>query len=142
MGYKYRKNYTFSAGTFKSDYDLVRSEVDIVAKSGGSEVRYQLFKGLFSDLKEEFLNTATNKAVIINIDGDIYNSAVDALNIVNNRIQTGTVILFDDFNCFNASKNAGERKAFAEFCETTQFEFEKWFSYAYAGPAFLCVGTK
>lgn len=131
-------NMTFDAGTFVSDFDSVNSNVQKAAMG----FDFKLFKGLFMDSKKSFLSVATRKAVIINIDGDLYQSAVDALNIVEERIQIGTVILFDDYNCYNANKNAGERRAFSEFREKSLYEFEEWFSYHYAGQAFLCVGEK
>ena len=138
MPLNYEGNMTFQAGTFVSDFNSVNSKVEKAAKG----LDFKLFKGLFMDCKYSFLSVATQKAVIINIDGDIYQSAVDALNIVEARIQIGTVILFDDYNCYNANKNAGERRAFSEFREKSLYEFEEWFSYHYAGQAFLCVGEK
>jgi hypothetical protein len=131
-------NVTFQEGTFKCDFDSVIAEVEKEALG----VDYKLFKGLFMDCKESFLSIATRKAAVINIDGDLYQSTVDALNIVEERIQVGTVILFDDFNCYNANKNAGERRAFSEFRDKSLYEFEEWFSYHYSGQAFLCVGEK
>jgi len=79
------------------------------------------------------------KAAIINIDCDIYESTCDVLNISAPWIQVGSVLLFDDYNCYCADNHKGERKAFLEFQENTKFKFEKWFTYQYAGQAFLCV---
>ena len=76
---------------------------------------------------------------IVNIDGDLYESAKDALDIVKDHIQVGTVLLFDDYNAYCADNRAGERRAFREFCGKTSFKFEPWFTYQYSGQSFLCV---
>ena len=76
---------------------------------------------------------------IVNIDGDLYESAKDALDIVKDHIQVGTVLLFDDYNAYNADNRKGERRAFIEFQDQTKSKFEKWFTYHYSGQAFLCV---
>ena len=130
------ENASFAEGTFMTDYKLV---YDKCLASGMNNKSFQLYKGLFSDTAGELQKNISAKAAIINVDSDIYESAKDALNIMKDRIQVGTVLLFDDCNAYNADNRKGERKAFREFQEQTNLKFEKWFTYQYAGQSFLCV---
>ncbi len=84
----------------------------------------------------------TRKACIINLDCDLYQSTKDALEISSPYIQTGTVMLMDDYNAFAADNSKGQRRAFHEFSRRSSYDFEPWFSYMYVGQAFLCVGHK
>jgi hypothetical protein len=97
--------------------------------------QFELIESFYSELQAD---TFTNKAAVIHIDADIYQSAVEALELMRNSIQQGTVILFDDYNCFDASNNKGERRALREFSEKTGIFFEPWFAYRNVGQAFLC----
>ena len=84
----------------------------------------------------------TNRKVsIVNFDCDLEQSTTDALNIVKDFIQIGTILLFDDYNAFNANQNQGQRKSFSEFNEKSEFVFEKYFSYHYSGQSFLSTIT-
>ena len=61
-------------------------------------------------------------------------------SIIQNNFQIGTVLLFDDWNTFNADEKKGQRRAFSEFQKSSNKKFEKWFTYKYVGQAFLCIG--
>lgn len=76
-----------------------------------------LHEGYFS---EEFFAglLKTSKfppAALILVDCDLYYSTVPVLRFVTNVISDGTIILFDDYNCFNASNDRGQRRALREF---------------------------
>lgn len=73
---------------------------------------------------------------IVNIDSDLYESARDSFTIIEKYLQVGTVVLCDDCNADNLK---GERRAFAEFAEKSQFKFAKWFVYQFSDQAFMCV---
>ena len=59
------------------------------------------------------------KFAIVHIDGDLYQSAIDALDglFARDLVSDGCVILFDDWNCNRASPKFGERRAWAEMVE-------------------------
>ena len=82
------------------------------------------------------------KIAILNIDCDLKSSTIDALEIIKNFLQIGTIILFDDYNQFNANNEKGQRKAFNDFEKNNQFQFEKLYTYGFAGQSFLIVGYK
>jgi O-methyltransferase len=130
-------NPTFGAGTFISDFDEVHNKC---VQAGMHS--FFLYKGLFKESHNELKSKISKQVAIVNIDGDIYESAKDSFEMIEPYLQVGTVLLLDDYNAFNADNTRGERKAMAEFSLRSDFVFEKWFSYHYVGQAFLCVGKK
>jgi O-methyltransferase len=128
-------NATFAGNTFVSSLDNVKSRCDSAGMPSG---QYRLYQGLFSATKEALISDL-KKIAILNIDSDLYESALDALTISGPYLQVGSVVMFDDYNAFHADNRKGERRAFREFCLTSRYKFEPWFSYMYSGQAFLCV---
>jgi len=122
----------FSKGDFTASEILVEKNC---LDAGMPRNQFQLIKSFYSDIPSE---TLINKAALIHIDVDIYQSAIEALSLCKNIIQQGTVVLFDDYNCFSASNDKGERRALREFSEETGIFFEPWFAYRNVGQAFLC----
>jgi len=55
------------------------------------------------------------KARVVNIDCDLYNSARQALEFVQPFLQDGTVLLFDDWLCYRADPGKGEQRAAREW---------------------------
>ena len=130
---------SFAPGNFICDLNTVKTKVN-KANRDGIEIQY--YKGLFCDTKAEFQSSMQNRKIAIaNIDCDLQESAADALSCIEQNIDIGTVVLFDDYNCFNADNNKGQRKAFSDFRNKSSFVFEKFFTYHFAGQAFLVVGN-
>ena len=122
---------------FLSNYDEV---LDRCRKSSLISPQLTLYKGKFNDTKNDLSkNLGERKIAIANIDSDLYESARDALAIIEPHLQVGTVIMFDDYNAFNGDNKKGERKAFNEFAGNSKWKFESWCQYMYTGQAFLCV---
>jgi hypothetical protein len=123
---------SFGKGTYFSLFEEVKTKCRKI------NMRFNLFKGTFSDLKEEDIK-CLQPAAIVNIDSDLYCSARDALEKIKGKLQQGTILLMDDYNCFSSNNNEGERRALKEFCiKNPQYEFEPWIAYQYAGRAFIC----
>jgi len=57
------------------------------------------------------------KAAVIYIDCDLYESTVPVLDFITDYVQDGTIIAFDDWFCWKGSSNLGEQKAFREWLE-------------------------
>lgn len=68
---------------------------------------------LTDDLKQRLL---PRKAAVVYIDCDLYHSTVPVLAFVKDFLQPGTIIVFDDWNCFYGDPDRGERRAWREFC--------------------------
>jgi hypothetical protein len=79
--------------------------------------RPELGVGLFSDTAGQFIPAKYSKAALVHIDSDLYQSARDALNIVEPTLQDGTLILFDDWFMYKANPEKGEQRAFKEFLD-------------------------
>ena len=77
-----------------------------------------LVKGWFKDTLTSALveQAQMKKASLIMVDSDLYSSAVDCLRFVEPLIHNEAIVMFDDWNGFQAAeKNLGEKKAFDEF---------------------------
>jgi len=71
------------------------------------------------------------------IDSDLYESAVEVLDMLRSRMRVGTLLLFDDFNAFSGDPNHGERRAFREFEAANQsFTKKPLFTFGPYGEAF------
>lgn len=92
MGGKYvKKDY------FKIDIPKVKDNI-------------KLIKGYFSDTLEQWTLSTNNinKIKFINIDSDVYESAAHVLNILNNYINPGCIIRFDELCCWRSQFNEFE----------------------------------
>ena len=54
-------------------------------------------------------------AATVMIDCDLYQSTVPVLHFIEDLMQDGTILLFDDWHCFGGDESRGELRAFAEF---------------------------
>ncbi len=104
---------------------------DTCLRHGMDPTKLTTHKGFY----EESLNDAlreklsAKKAAVIYVDCDLYASTVHVLEFARHFLQQGTVIVFDDWNCFWADPTKGERRAWAEFCEKyPQLKFEEFVS--------------
>ncbi len=131
------ENNDFYKGQYSFSYDKVRKKLD------GKDVDWGktfLIEGFFcdtlnSDLKKKYL---LKKIALALIDCDLYSSSVDVLNFIKDLVVDGTVLMFDDWNCFNKDNSKGQRRAMHEFLENnTQFFVEDFFSYGTWGQVFI-----
>ena len=125
----------YASGTFETSIKDV--EKKLLANIPSRQLK--LIVGDFTSLDGE-LAQLDKPIAIVNIDSDLYESAKSALAIVRERLQVGTVILFDEFHAFNADPSRGERRALTEWLEGNSVQVERWFDYHYGGRAFLVVG--
>ncbi|MEX2642714.1 MAG: TylF/MycF/NovP-related O-methyltransferase [Acetobacterales bacterium] len=81
-------------------------------------------------------------AAVVYVDCDLYESTVPVLRFVRPFLREGTVIVFGDWNCFNADPDRGERRAFREFRERhPELRFEPFAATAMQ-QAFVFVGER
>lgn len=116
----------------KTDTDFIWKEGDYCCslkdfkknlKKGGVNMNKVIcIKGKFKESLKKQHNY--RKLSFIFIDCDYYSSAKEVLNYIKPYLQEGTLILFDDWYCFKASKEQGEQRAFNEFLkENKNFSF-------------------
>ena len=125
----------YASGTFETSIKDV--EKKLLANIPSRQLK--LIVGDFTSLDGELAHL-DKPIAIVNIDSDLYESAKSALVIVQERLQVGSVILFDEFHAFNADPSKGERRALTEWLEGNSVQVERWFDYHYGGRAFLVTG--
>lgn len=118
----------FKKGQYAFGLDAFRKRISQDGVPLSSTV---LIPGWFCDTctEETRKKHQIDKAAVIWIDGDLYESAVDALKFCTPLLQDGTVIIFDDWYAFRGSPYRGEQRAFAEWTanlsEFTVREYQK-----------------
>ena len=131
-------NENFLQGSFKGTIENVKLEGNKIGMHECDSIKY--FKGEFSEAykQQPTVLEGLQPAAIVNIDSDLYQSASDALKIVRPKLQQGTILMMDDWNCFSAGNNYGERRALREFLDkNNNIETEKYFSYSFEGQSFI-----
>jgi len=83
----------------------------------------RLVKGLFRDTLPDFLAKNDGPALFLHVDCDLYSSTRTVLDLFQERIGPGTVIVFDEYFNYPGWQD-GEFKAFREFCEKNGRTFE------------------
>jgi hypothetical protein len=98
-----------------------------VAKLPTVRANVQLHKGWFNESLPTFLSANKGPAAFLHIDCDLYSSTRTIFQLFRDRIQPGTVIVFDEM--FNYSGwQQGEFKAFNEFIADTGMKYD-WIGY-------------
>jgi O-methyltransferase len=121
--------------------DNLGSPVDVHIAARLAEVvspdRIHVYRGFFA---QTLAGLPPVKAAVVHIDCDLYQSTREVLEALfaKDVLQDGCVLLFDDYNCFRANPNFGERRAFREFLEGQQrFSSSPFFTYGFNGAAFF-----
>ena len=98
-----------------------------------------LIEGFFSDsLTPETRRKYSMKRVALAlIDCDLYESTVQVLSFLEPMLDDGTVLLFDDWNAFDASDAKGQRRAFHEFLDAAHWAAEPLLAYGHYGQVFV-----
>ena len=105
--------------------------------------RLQTVKGFYADSLTPALaqKLLPRKAAVIYVDCDLYLSTVPILSFVVDFLQVGTIVVFDDWNCFDADPDRGERRAWGEFCAARpELRFEPFVGTGMQ-MSFVCVAT-
>lgn len=91
--------------------------LDNIAKYGVDLKSVQTVKGLYDQTCTDSTKQKyqIQKAAMIFIDCDLYESTVPALNFVTDLVQQGTIIIFQDWFRFKGNPNAGEQRACNEW---------------------------
>jgi predicted O-methyltransferase YrrM len=88
------------------------------------EENVELIKGWFVDSVPEFLNRLKARQIdIVHLDADTYTPTAFVLESIKKNMQTGTIIIFDEFFGYT-NYQAHEIKAWLEFVERNHIQFE------------------
>lgn len=106
--------------------------------------RVQCVPGFFADslsaeLQQEMLDTG-RKIAFVNIDCDLYTSAVSVFDFIAPLLQMGTLIYLDDWYCgVKGSHDAGIPKAFFDFCAQQNIKVDRFSNCGWWGRAYTVV---
>ncbi|MBI3517169.1 MAG: class I SAM-dependent methyltransferase [Proteobacteria bacterium] len=99
-------------------------------------------KGFYNDsltsaLRQKFLDTE-NKLALVNIDCDLYESAVPVFDFIEPLLQEGTVLYIDDlFAGYKGSPAKGVARAFREFRARSRFRFVRHLDIGWWGRSYI-----
>lgn len=90
---------------------------DNLKKAGVDLRRIRCIPGWFDDTLSKELKNKMNLTVasIVHIDCDLYQSCVPVLEFLTDIIETGSVIIFDDWFCYKADPQKGVMRACREW---------------------------
>lgn len=77
----------------------------------------------------------TTRFAFVHVDCDLYQSTAEVLNHIfdHGMVSEGAIILFDDWNCFRARRDAGERRAWDESVTRYNIEHSDFQYYSDSG---------
>lgn len=104
----------------------------------------EIIKGFYNspEVKERF-DKECQKVAVVHIDCDLTESTLQALNLVQDKLQDGTILLFDDWFNYKGSSEKGEQAAFFDWIVKTQtektvpFGLREYHPYATFGMSFI-----
>ena|GEM_PF-720964 len=126
----------------KGDYACSREQVERhLRMAGGVDwTRTHLIEGFYENSLQPALKAQLNMGpvAVALIDCDLYQSTLHVLRFLDSLLQDGSILMFDDWNCFNQSDEQGERRAFREFLEQhPQWRSESFVSFGWHGQSFV-----
>ncbi len=98
-------------------------------------------KGFFKDSLSQFELRAGHLPALVYIDCDYYESTKDVLDWIGPYLQHGTLIAFDDWDCYFGDDARGQRRAFSEFRAeiAERLVFTNFMKIMSGGMAFICI---
>lgn len=116
--------------------------LDTVCRHGVYVDRVQTVKGFYQNsltatLRDRFLEEG-RRAALINVDCDLYESAVPVFDFIEPFIQPGTVLYIDDFFAgYKGSPEMGVSRVFTDFQKKSRFRFIEHLQVGWAGRSFI-----
>src|SRR5262249_17911832 len=127
----------FEKGEYSCDVETFKANL---ARNGVDLGKVTITAGWFN----ETLNEGTKqklpiqKAAIVWIDCDLYESTVPVLDFITDYIQDGTLLIFDDWFCFNGNPAYGEQRAFREWlAKNPSLSATEFYKYGWTGNSFI-----
>lgn len=104
----------FERGEYTHDIEAFRR---VIRRRGVDQARTTLVPGWYKDVLNEGTRRrlSLEKAAVIWIDCDLYESTVPVLDFITPCVQDGTLLVFDDWFCYRGRSDRGEQRAFAEW---------------------------
>ena len=123
--------YPFTKGMYRFEEELVMRKLP-------SLHNVELHKVWFSELKNGRFRF--NIPSIVWVDCDLYESTKPVLNWILPELQEGTIICFDDWNCFRGNPYKGEQRAFFEWQDDLNdagWDYNPFLDFGWHGTSFI-----
>ena len=104
-------------------FNLAKNAFSVGGKLPDVPSNVTLHKGWFSDSLPKWREAHSGSVAFMHIDCDLYSSTVDILTYLADRIQPGTIILFDEYFNYPNWENH-EYKAWQEFIGKYHVSYE------------------
>ncbi len=103
--------------------------------------RIKTVKGFYDKVLPGFGWNPNEKIAVAYIDCDYYESTVPVLDFLKDKLIHGSILAFDDWNCYYGDPKRGERKAFSKFQALTkdEFCFEPFLPISFGGMSFIVL---
>lgn len=127
----------FYEGQYACSLERVTAEL---TRHGADWQRSFLIKGYFHETlnPETRLTYRMNRASVVLLDSDLYESAAQALEFLRDMLTDPAILIMDDWNAFDRDDGRGERLALAEFLRAhPEWTAEPWFHYGTYGQVFI-----
>ena len=114
--------------------------IKLIKESNLFNENINLFKGFYDQsLKNINLNIYSNKkASLINIDCDLYESAVPIFDFIDNILQEGTILYIDDyFTGYKGNPTKGVSGALKEWNNNSKWNLESYRDVGWAGRSYI-----
>ena len=97
----------------------------------------KIYRGWFSSTLTQI--PAGTTFCMLHVDCDLYSSTFEVLEFMvkTRSLSPGAIILFDDWQCNQASNEHGERKAWRDLCGLYDIEYSDLGAYGWAGQKFI-----
>lgn len=126
---------------FEGQFACSKESVESNLKSNGMDMsRTTLVKGFYEDSLTADLKSQHNfqPASVVLMDCDLYSSTVEALKWIDDYLQDGTIILFDDWYSFGDSNKLGQQKAMEEFLDARpNYQITHLWNFCKHGSAYI-----
>jgi hypothetical protein len=105
--------------------------------------RITVVPGFFAETLPAAKWNEDHKIALAYIDVDYYSSTKDVLAFIAGKLQHGSIIAFDDWNCYYADPARGQRRAFSEWQRDLggMARFEPFLQISWCGMSFIYQET-
>lgn len=103
--------------------------------------RLGIFECWFGELETTCDRKYFKPAAVVWIDCDMYASTVPVFTWITPLLQSGTILCFDDWNCFKGSPFRGQKLAFNTWCteHESEFIFSRFLPFGWHGMSFITM---
>ena len=116
------------------------SEETFLKKVRRDRYRVVPVAGFYEDSLRRAARSIDEPLAVAYIDCDYYSSTVEVLAFLEARLRHGSIICFDDWDCYYADPARGQRKAFSELEHRVGYRigFEPFIRLTTGGMSFVC----